>query len=52
MDNTILVTVGSLVGVLLGGALSLAAQRSIEQSAARRHAASIMEEGEENDSLT
>ena len=43
MANTILVTVGSLLGVLLGGALSLFAQRSVEKSAARRHAASIME---------
>jgi hypothetical protein len=43
MANTILVTVGSLVGVLLGGALSLVAQRIVERSAARRHAASIME---------
>lgn len=43
MANTILVTIGSLVGVLVGGALSLVAQRSVEKSAARRHAASIME---------
>jgi hypothetical protein len=43
MVSTILVTVGSLVGVLLGGALSLVAQRSVENSAARRHAASLME---------
>jgi hypothetical protein len=43
MTNTILVTVGSLIGVLVGGALSLVAQRSVEKSAARRHAASIME---------
>jgi len=31
------------MGVLLGGALSLFTQRSVEKSAARRHAASIME---------
>jgi hypothetical protein len=43
MSNTILVTVGSLAGVLLGGALSLVAQRIVEHSASRRHAASIME---------
>jgi hypothetical protein len=43
MANGILVTVGSLVGVLLGGALSLVTQRIVEHSASRRHAASIME---------
>jgi hypothetical protein len=36
MANTILVTVGSLVGVLLGGALSLVTQRIVEHSASRR----------------
>ena len=43
MGNTILVTVGSLLGVLLGGSLSLVAQRSVERSAARRDVTSIME---------
>jgi hypothetical protein len=43
MSNAILVTVGSLVGVLLGGALSLVTQRAVEHSASRRHTASIME---------
>jgi hypothetical protein len=51
MANTLLVTVGSLVGVLLGGALSLVTQRIVEHSASRRHVASIME-GRRGERLT
>lgn len=51
MANTILVTVGSLVGVLLGGSLSLVTQRIVEKSAVQRHAASIME-GRRGERLT
>ena len=43
MVSTIWVTVTSLVGVIIGGMLSLISQRIVERSAARRHAATILE---------
>lgn len=43
MVSTIWVAVTSLVGVVIGGALSLLSQRLTERSASRRHAATILE---------
>lgn len=43
MVSSIWVTVTSLVGVVVGGALSMSSQRFTERSAARRHAATILE---------
>ena len=43
MVSSIWVTVTSLVGVVVGGALSMFSQRFAERSAARRHAATILE---------
>lgn len=43
MVSSIWVTVTSLVGVVVGGALSTFSQRFAERSAARRHAATILE---------
>jgi hypothetical protein len=43
MVSTVWVTVTSLLGVLIGGGLSLLSQRLTEQSAGRRHTAEILE---------
>jgi hypothetical protein len=43
MVSTIWVTITSLIGVVIGGALSLFSQYFVERSAARRHAATILE---------
>lgn len=43
MVSTVWVTVTSLVGVVIGGGLSLASQRLTERAASRRQAATILE---------
>jgi hypothetical protein len=43
MVSTVWVTVTSLLGVIIGGTLSLLTQRLAERSAARRHTAEILE---------
>jgi hypothetical protein len=51
MISTIWVAVTSLVGVVIGGTLSLFSQRVVERSAARRHAATLLE-GRRGERLT